>query len=348
MAEQYLTKYPGKRIDEIIETLNPDKTFIITDENVEKLVFSKLGDSTVVKQAPRIVLHPGEKYKSIETVMEIWGKLQDFAATRRSIVLNIGGGVITDMGGFAAATFKRGLRTVNLPTTLLGAVDAATGGKTGINFNGLKNEIGSFHQPEKVIITAEPFRSLSHSEIMSGYAEMVKTGFIGDKHLYDELLNVDKILGDFSLLEQAVVKCVAFKEDVVASDPYEKGLRKILNFGHTAGHAFESLLIERGKPVTHGEAVAHGMLVALIVSHLKLGFGRHEMEGYREWLRKEYGGPLISKEDISEVIARMKSDKKNKRYGEPAFTLLEKIGVPVIDCIVKDDEINEALQDYLR
>ena len=228
--------------------------------------------SKALSSANKVILSPGEDHKNIESAILIWKALEEAGATRHSLVVNIGGGLVTDIGGFAAATYKRGIRFVNIPTTLLGAVDAATGGKTGINFNGLKNEIGAFHLPSEVIISALPLATLSHREIVSGYAEMLKTGLIADEGLYRSLLDVDAVIADGTRLEGAMKRCVEIKEDVVRQDPTEKGLRKILNFGHTAGHAFESLAIERHKPLAHGEAVAHGMLVELILSHMLKGF----------------------------------------------------------------------------
>lgn len=348
MADQYLTHSPALTLDLTLEALNPDKILVVTDSNVEATVLSVLGESTVLKNSPLIAITPGEEGKTLDSVTKIWDKLEEIGATRRSVVVNVGGGVVTDLGGFAAATFKRGLRTVNFPTTLLGAVDAATGGKTGINFRGLKNEIGAFHMPSKVIVSPLPFASLPYSEILSGYAEMIKTALISDRDFYISLLDLDKVVGDPLLLGEVVEKCVRIKDEVVAQDPSERGLRKILNFGHTAGHAFESLRLENGKEVTHGKAVAHGMLVALILSNIKLGFSSSEVNHYRNFLKEHYGSPLISCEDIPEVMGKMNSDKKNRKYGEPLFTLLRDIGEPEINVLPSQEEIREALEIYLE
>lgn len=268
------------RVDKAIRNLNPASVTIVTDTNVKDAVFSLFEDSATLPGANIVVLEPGEDHKNLDSVSMIWNALEEAGATRRSLVVNIGGGLVTDIGGFAAATFKRGIRFINIPTTLLGAVDAATGGKTAINFNGLKNEIGAFHLPSEVIISALPLSTLCHEELMSGYAEMLKTGFIADNDLYFSLLRMDEILSDSTLLENAMKRCVEIKEKVVSEDPTEKGLRKILNFGHTAGHAFESLALERHTPVPHGVAVAHGMLVELILSHMLKGFPTKEIDRY--------------------------------------------------------------------
>lgn len=346
MAGKYLTENPALALDHIVTELKADKVLVVTDMNVVKFVFPLLGDSKVISGSPRIELASGEDAKNLENVANIWGKLEEIGATRSSVIVNIGGGVITDMGGFAAATFKRGIKTVNLPTTLLGAVDAATGGKTGINFNGLKNEIGAFHMPSKVIVTPLPFATLNHEEILSGYAEMVKTAIISDMEFYKELLDLDSVISDEMKLGVAVEKCVSIKDEIVSLDPTEKGLRKILNFGHTVGHAFESLRIEDGNPVSHGKAVAHGMMVALFLSRLELGLDQEETERYSRFLIKHFGGPLVEKNRTEEIIKKMNSDKKNKSHGKPAFTLLDGIGEPKVDCIPSSNNLNDALELY--
>lgn len=338
---------PAATIDETIEALDPDKVLVVTDLNVENLVLPALSESKVVTTASRIAIVAGEKGKTLESVTEIWEKLEEIGATRRSVVLNIGGGVVTDLGGFAAACFKRGIRTVNYPTTLLGAVDAATGGKTGINFRGLKNEIGAFHLPSEVIVSPQPFSSLSEAEKLSGYAEMVKTAIITDRKFYISLLDIDSILENDKALGLAVEKCVSIKDDVVAQDPKEKGLRKILNFGHTAGHAFESIGIAKGLKITHGQAVAHGMLVALILSNMILGFDSKEVNIYRNFLINNYGGAMMQCEDMEKVMEKMKSDKKNDSHGHIVFTLLKTIGEPVINCTPAPDELQQALELYI-
>lgn len=348
MAEKYLTSDPSLAIDRAVEELNPASTVIVTDENVKKSVFPTLVKSEVVKNAPLIAIPPGEEGKTLETVVKIWELLETTGATRKSVVVNIGGGVVTDIGGFAAATFKRGVRVINFPTTLLGAVDAATGGKTGINFKGLKNEIGAFHKPSKVIISPLPFTTLSSKELMSGYAEMVKTAMISDQNFYLELYNIDEVLSKQEKLGEAVEKCVRIKEEIVAQDPTETGLRKVLNFGHTAGHAFESFRIERQQEVTHGEAVAHGMLVALILSHLKLGFPSMELNYYKNFLKENFPGLMIGCKDIPTVIDIMAHDKKNPRPGEVSFTLLQQVGNPVIECNTSSSELQQALEIYIE
>lgn len=347
MAQKYLTEFPATTLDKSVTLLNPDKVLVVTDKNVEHLVFPLLSMSLIVRESPRIAIEAGESEKNLDTVVTIWDKLEQLGATRKSVIVNIGGGVVTDLGGFAASVFKRGIRTINFPTTLLGAVDAATGGKTGIDFRGLKNEIGSFHLPSDVIISTLPFNTLPQKELMSGYAEMVKTALISDAGFYFSLLEPEEIISDDARLGAAVEKCVIFKDSVVDQDPKEKGLRKILNFGHTAGHAFESYRIEKGLDITHGEAVAHGILVALILSHIKLGLISSEVNNYKSFLKDNYSSRLIGCEDMEAIISIMNSDKKNRRHGEPSFTLLSSPGNPEIDIIPSQEEIREALEIYI-
>lgn len=345
--ETNLHPHPAAMLDEVVDKLNPATITIVTDENVERDVIPLFANSKVLEKANKIVIPPGEDNKNLDSVTKIWNALETIEATRKSVVVNIGGGLITDIGGFAGATFKRGIRVVNVPTTLLGAVDAATGGKTGINFNGLKNEIGAFHIPVEVIISALPLATLSRRELLSGYAEMIKTGLIADASLYFSLLDVEKTLEETQRLEKNMKRCVEIKEEVVAQDPTEKGLRKILNFGHTAGHAFESLAIERHQPLAHGEAVAHGMLVELILSHTLKGFPSEEIHRYAsEVLKPFYPRTGVTCDDISILISLMAHDKKNAVAGKPNFTLLEAVGKPVIDCVPDIKEIEAALEIY--
>lgn len=346
-----------RRLDAAVEALNAPTVTVVTDSNVERDVMHLFYDSRTIGaqvgnllygDGSKVVLAPGEDHKNLESAMTIWNVLEEAGATRKSAVVNIGGGLVTDIGGFAAACFKRGIRFVNVPTTLLGAVDAATGGKTGINFNGLKNEIGAFHLPSDVIISALPLLSLSEREIMSGYAEMVKTALIADANLYEKLLNPERVTEDIDCLEDAMKRCVEIKEEVVAADPTEKGLRKILNFGHTAGHAFESLSFEKNKPLAHGEAVAHGMLVELILSHIAKGMESGVIERYASCILKPfYPRAGVTCNDMDRLMEFMAHDKKNATAGSPNFTLLTAVGSPVIDCLPAESDIRASFDIYL-
>lgn len=346
----------AKEIDETVEELQPSAVVVVTDINVQKHLLPLLSLSKVVVESPRVILRPGEENKDLRSVKKIWEGLEKCEATRKSLIVNIGGGMVTDIGGFAAATFKRGIRYINVPTTLLGAVDAATGGKTGINFNGYKNEIGAFHKPSAVIISSLPINTLSRREALSGYAEMLKTALIADAGLYEKLRDVDGVLGDAERLERALKRSVDIKREVTETDPFEKGLRKILNFGHTAGHAFESLSFLNGDckesnshdSLPHGFAVAHGMLVELILSMMLKGLARETIEEYASLLKEFYGQLPIPDSMMGQAIEVMGHDKKNEAAGKPNFTLLEGLGEPVIDCCPEIGEIEEALAIYQR
>lgn len=334
-------------IDETVSRLNPSSVTVVTDSNVNKEVIPFLKNSRTIADASLAVVESGEKHKNLESVVRIWETLEKSSATRSGLVLNIGGGMVTDLGGFAAATFKRGIKYVNLPTTLLGAVDAATGGKTGFNFMGMKNEIGAFHLPSEVIISSLPLETLSWPDYISGYAEMVKTAVIADEKLYRLLLDPSRFKEDKTELEKAIKRCVEIKESIIAQDLTEKGLRKILNFGHTAGHAFESILLEKGRPVAHGIAVAHGMLVEMILSHMEKGFPSKEIDLYVVNLLKEmYPRIPVDCHDTPRLLELMAGDKKNTVKGKPNFTLLEDPGIPVIDCTPSITDITAALDIY--
>lgn len=320
--------------------------FVITDSNVEREVMP-LFRTVLDKFKPEIiVIDAGEENKNINSLIKVWKALSEHGATRSSLVINIGGGVVTDLGGFAAATFKRGVRYINIPTTVLGAVDAATGGKTGVDFNGFKNEIGAFFKSEAVILSHTPMLTLPPEEIIGGYAEIVKSALISSKEFYNRSIVCDPLdlAPDlFSLIDEAL----RFKVKITDEDPEEKGVRKILNFGHTAGHAFESWMFRRNTPVTHGEAVANGMLVALILSNLLSGLPSAEIHIYLSNIIKKLYRPIpIQCKDYDDLISIMAHDKKNLSHGEPRFVLLKSVGEPVIDIPVSTADIRIALDIY--
>lgn len=339
-------KFPVERFRETVAALDPDKVCLIIDTNVRELLPPELRD------LPAAVFPAGEASKTVDTVAEVWSRLLDIGISRRSLIVNVGGGVVTDLGGFAAATFKRGVRFLNVPTTLLGAVDASIGGKTGVDFRGLKNLVGAFAEPSATIIPTDFWETLPREELLSGFAEMVKCGYISSPELTGALLDVTDNWCSASL-RRLLPEVLAVKERVVAEDPHEKGLRRILNFGHTAAHAFEALLFSRGKSVAHGIAVAHGILIALILSHTQLSLPSDEIYRYADrLLRPVY--PLIpfTCDDYDFLLAAMRADKKNfgaSAEGKSApvrFVLLSEIGKPVESVPVGDDEILAALDIY--
>lgn len=332
-------------LDRVLESQPFGSMFLLTDRNVEKLVLPALMAWVESNHVKVITIQPGEENKNLQTLAYIWERLSEEGATRSSLLINLGGGVVTDIGGFAAATFKRGIRYINIPTTVLGAVDAAVGGKTAIDFNGLKNEIGAFHQPESVIISPLPLRTLPPDQIASGFAEIVKTSLISSKEFYLRCLRTD--IGNAEELFPLVAEAVRFKERITEEDPHEKGLRKILNFGHTAGHAFETWMMRRGTPISHGEAVANGILVALILSHTALGLPSVEIHTYATNILKPHfrGIPILCK-DYPALLEIMGHDKKNDTAGDIRFVLLPEIGAPVTDISIPAKEITAALDIY--
>lgn len=333
-------------LTECVERLSPDQVFVLTDRNVEPVMRGlglEIGDGMHLYE-----LEPGEGSKTLASAEGIWEWLVRFGATRRSVLVNIGGGVVTDLGGFAASVFKRGIRFINVPTTLLGAVDAAIGGKTGVDFCGLKNEIGAFAEAEKVIVSESVLETLPKREMLSGFGEVVKMAMLTDEEIYRSLLEGDA-MADRSLMARAMHNAASAKEEIVSVDPREKGLRRILNFGHTAGHAFEMLAARRGREMTHGEGVAHGILVALMLGEKRQGFPTEETAAYRERILERYYGALpFVKEDISDLVELMKHDKKNLRKGEISFVLLGSVGNPVESVTVEESELTEILVGMLQ
>jgi 3-dehydroquinate synthase len=255
----------------------------------------------------------------------------------------VGGGMLTDLCGFAASTFKRGIDFINIPTTLLSQVDASVGGKTGFNFNGLKNEIGTFSEPRMVLIHTPFLTTIDNPNFLSGYAEMVKHGLIFNAPHFNELLEFDVRYPDFGILPTIIQHSVEVKKHFVTQDPTEKNIRKALNFGHTAGHAIESLAMEQNRPVLHGYAVAWGMVVELYLSFVKRGFSDYELNRISTWLKDLYGTFNISEADFDRLYQLMQHDKKNEA-NRINFTLIPEIGKFEIDCYCQKEEIFASLR----
>lgn len=334
-------------LDFMIGETDPAGIWIIADSNTADMVVPYLREiSPALAGASLIILEQGDDHKTLEALAGVWESLSAEGATRRSLIINVGGGMVTDLGGFAAATFKRGVRFFNVPTTLLGAVDAAVGGKTGINFMGLKNEIGSFREADAVIVSTRFLPTLPDKEILSGYAEMLKHGIIADAGVYRRLLDFDISSTDPEALLPLLEESVEIKRTIVSQDPHEHGMRRALNFGHTAGHAVESLAIARQSPVPHGYAVAWGMVVETVLSHLILGFPSEHLHMLAGYVLRHYGTPAISCNDYPELIRLMGHDKKNPLPGHINFTLLSDIAEVRTDCIVSDDDIRASLDIF--
>ena len=298
--------------------------------------------------AERLITIPdGDESKSLETVTRVWDEMERMGVTRHSLVINLGGGMVTDLAGFAAATFKRGVRFINVPTTLLGAVDAAVGGKTGFNYVGLKNEIGAFAPASDVIISTCYFDSLPIEEMKSGFAEVLKHAMLSDRTEFLRLLDYDfSIPINHDDLLERLRRSVQVKVDIVARDPNEQGERKALNLGHTVGHAFESLAMKRGTPVPHGYAVAWGLLTEAVLSHLRLGFPSDDVHRLGHFVRDNYRDFPFTCDDYDDLLELMRHDKKS-RDGEISCTLLTAIGDYRINHTVSPDDMTAAL-DILR
>ena len=328
---------------DIIALGNYSKVFVFTDANTSELclpVFREMLDD--FSDFDLIETDPGEENKNIDFCIGIWKTLLDFEADRKCLMINLGGGVITDMGGFIASTYKRGIHFINIPTTLLSQVDASVGGKTGIDIDNVKNMIGTFTLPKAVFIESAFLKTLPERELLSGFAEMIKHGLIADKDYYQALKKSDYTNIDAA----AIFRSVEIKNEVVTKDPEEQNLRKILNFGHTIGHAVESYALSHNPmPLTHGEAIAIGMVCEAFLSHRNSNLTAAELEDITTYLTGLYPAYTIVTESFDELLTLMQSDKKNE-HGQILFSLLESIGHCEYNCIVTADDIKESLIYY--
>jgi len=327
-----------------IAACQADRLFVLTDDTTHRLCLPVVNGFRCIEEAQEITIPAGDTNKTLESVSHVWGELQRLGATRHSLLINLGGGMVTDLGGFAASTFKRGISIINIPTTLLSMVDASVGGKTGFNFGGLKNEIGVFRNADCVILDTTFLKTLDEENILSGYAEMLKHGLISTEEHWTELMNFDVESPDLRELGMLVAKSVQVKERIVTEDPTEKGIRKALNLGHTVGHAFESFALQR-KPVLHGYAVAWGLVCELYLSVAKAGFPVDKMRQMTRFIFDHYGRMPITCDDYPTLLELMTHDKKNIGC-DINFTLLGSIGDIRINQTATKKEIEEALDFY--
>lgn len=343
------TNRVSEALDSTVDGMQPTSVFVLVDDNTAGAVLPILHNRCQCLKDATVIRTPADDInKTVEALTNIWRILSDNGATRRSVLINLGGGMVTDLGGFAAATFKRGIRFINVPTTLLGAVDAATGGKTGINFAGLKNEVGVFCDADAVIISTIFLNTLPPRQLLSGYAEMLKHGFIDGADTLTDLLRFDitSQTTDHDTLLSLIERSVGVKSHIVDADPTERGLRRVLNLGHTAGHAFESLAMERNSPVPHGYAVAWGLMVELILSHLALGFPAYDLHRFAAYVSGHYGKFTYTCKDYPRLLELMSHDKKNPNPDTISFTLLRAVGQPEPGHTVAPDQIRTALDLY--
>ena len=341
-------------LESVLDSVDYDKLFVFLDTTTDRLCYPVVKNYPHMNGAEKIVIGSTDTHKTIESLTHVWMELSNGKGSRHSLMINLGGGMVTDLGGFAASTFKRGIPYINIPTTLLSMVDASVGGKTGVNFNGLKNEIGIFKSPEVTIIDTTFLKTLNHENICSGYAEMLKHGLIktqssGKRTIEDcmnELLEFDLDSIDYDRLAKMVGESVAIKEDVVEKDPFEKNIRKSLNLGHTAGHAFESFSLAH-TPCLHGYAVAWGLMCELYLSVKKIGFPVDLMERVCRFVIDNYGKLAFGKADYAVLYELMTHDKKNQN-GIINFTLLGGIGDIKINQTASKEDIFNMLDFYVN
>ncbi|QIK16832.1 3-dehydroquinate synthase [Blattabacterium sp. DPU] len=310
----------------------------ITYTHCLPILFQKID---FLKKSNLIQIKSGEKEKNIDTCIQICKSLEKFKATRKSLILNLGGGVITDIGGFVASIFKRGIRFINIPTTLLGMVDAAIGYKTGVNLDSIKNEIGSFYIPEFLIIDTHFLKTLPNEEIFSGMAEMLKHGLIADKNFWKQMNQIQKnIIQDENQWTHLIQKSILIKQKIVDQDPKEKGLRKILNFGHTIGHALESYFMNINK-ILHGVAVTMGMIYESWISYKINGLSISDYKEIKYALSTLCPINKISDLEFQKLLLIMEHDKKNEK-NKIQFSLLKEIGKCSYNCSVPYPLIKES------
>lgn len=333
----------------IISEFDTEKKIIITDHNCNKycvpLIEEIIDDSFEI-----FVIKAGEEHKSIDTVLKIWDFLIQKKINRNSLLINLGGGMVSDIGGFVASTFKRGLSFINIPTSLLAQTDASVGGKTGINYKKLKNEIGVFNQADYVIISHKFLKTLSKTEFLSGFAEMLKHALIYEEdhlnELFDYFINNYK-KNNLSLIKALIIKSVSIKKHFIKNDLHDKRIRKTLNFGHTFGHAFESLYNSgNNQNLRHGEAVAQGIICELFLSVDKLTFDRHKLLNISSLIIEMFGAIHIPLEDYKTIYSYMLHDKKNTNKKINCI-LLKEIGNAELDNKISMNDVNNAL-NYLN
>lgn len=347
MQKVIFSDHISSDVKAILAEMAPDAVFVFADSNTSTHCLPILDE--VVQHAKVIIMQAGEEHKNFDSLTGMLAELSTSRCTRHSLIINIGGGVVTDLGGFGASIFKRGVRFLSIPTSLLAMVDASVGGKTGIDFNGCKNEVGAFALADKVLISTQFLQTLDVPNMLSGYAEMLKHALlIGEEswRRHIRFIPEDEHRVPLSGLQALVQESVAFKQRIVTADPTEHGIRKSLNLGHTIGHALESFLLEKGRPVLHGYAVAWGLVASLYLSVAICGFPTDVLRTTARFVSNHYGRPLIGCNDYPEILALMLHDKKNIA-DKVRFTLLKGPGEVRLDKEPTMEMIAESL-DFLR
>ena len=333
-------------LNNYIETNIFSTIFILVDTNTHGHCLAKFMAQLETKIVIEVIeIDAGEQHKTIDTCVGVWNALSDLGADRKSLMLNLGGGVVTDLGGFVACTYKRGIKYINIPTSLLAMVDASVGGKTGVDLGAIKNQIGIISSGDMVIIDTSYLDTLPQNQMKSGLAEMIKHGLIVDKGYFDKLTDLSKLtLNDLDVL---IHESVEIKKTIVTKDPFEQNERKHLNFGHTLGHAIESYFLSHieKEELLHGEAIAIGIILECFISTEILNLPRKDLEYITKALNNIYKLVTIEPSDYEAIIELLKYDKKNE-HGNVNFVLLDTIGKPKIDCLVDNELIVSSFEYY--
>ncbi|WP_111307090.1 3-dehydroquinate synthase [Confluentibacter sediminis] len=333
-------------LNQYIQNNNFSKIFILVDTNTHTYCLPNFLAKLETNSSIEIIeIEAGEINKNIDTCVGVWNSLSELNADRKSLLINVGGGVVTDLGGFVACTFKRGIAYINVPTSLLSMVDASVGGKTGVDLGNLKNQIGVISNPDMVLIDTVFLQTLPQNQMKSGLAEMLKHGLISSETYWNKFKDLSKLKIDD--LDDLIYESVLIKKAVVDEDPYENGLRKTLNYGHTLGHAIESYFLTNPNKTSllHGEAIAIGIVLASYISTKLVGFPEETTNGIKQLFGNYYGKVDIAKSDYPSIIELLKYDKKNN-HGNINFVLLESIGKPKIDCLVDESIIIDSFKFY--
>lgn len=332
-----------KELSKMISEKGYSSIFVLVDENTLADCYPLFIDKSNLNQPFQVIeIKAGEIHKNLETCMHVWQQMTDLGADRKSLLITLGGGVITDLGGFVASTFKRGIDFINLPTTLLSMVDASVGGKTGVDLGVLKNQIGVFSNPQMVLIDEQYLATLPKREFKSGLAEILKYGLTYDFSLFKNI-HYHKT----SQISSLIHRSIEVKNEVVLEDPFEGNLRKILNFGHTLGHAIESFYLQSDDKdnLTHGEAIAIGMICESYISSKLLNFSSEKVSQIKKTILAIYPKIELAKSDFGEIMALLKHDKKNVS-GNVNFVLLNDFEDFKLDCKVAEELIIESLEYY--
>lgn len=348
-AENYSIHFNAeayKHLNSYLNTVKVSKIFVIVDSNTHDYCLPKFLANVETKVTIEIIeIEAGEIHKNIETCVGVWEALAELDADRKALMINLGGGVVTDLGGFVACTYKRGISYLNVPTSLLAMVDASVGGKTGVDLGVLKNQVGVINSGEMVLIDTSFLQTLPDIQMLSGLAEMLKHGLIYSRNYWNKFN--DWTLKNFDELDALIYESVQIKYEIVTEDPFENDLRKSLNFGHTLGHAVESFYLNKPskRELLHGEAIAAGMILECFISYKLTGFSKEDLDVVVLIITRLFEKVDINSNEYNVIIELLKHDKKNS-YGNINFVLLENIGSPKLDCKVENNLILEAFDFY--